>query len=531
MRVILLCLSLFSGWREGGVPVCVAPGAQWILDVKGTGGGGVVVLWWDSDEGVKNSFIQVVDSAGNLVFEEPVKVTEDLGYGGEVEVDREGNYWVVLTKARDGDVDVWIQKISPDGRRLFGDEGKVVCDVDGDQRRPHLCVSGDGVYVVWEDYRAWNSEGIGMVYMQRVTLDGDICWDKEGIKLSLMNAWHGSPKILSAFQNGACMFWKEYPDNYMIVRGQRVDSLGNFLWGDTGIVIISYGSSMNLSTGNYRDPFYVGYDGKGNIIVSHFMRAQKVNMLGELLWEGGYEIKDYPYRCADGNGGLFIFTSTNDFFEYPRIMVAHYDSLCLEDWDKMVWQGEYADSNDTEMYISSSLTGSDRALIIGWDYYRTGSILMMKIDRDGNSLWGGAVEVSKGGDFVRDLMNTRVIGYRGGGIIVWQEKRYGDMDIFAGYVDSTGNVVGIEEREEKPEFKIESLIVSDWVRIKFFRGMENVRITLYSIDGRRIREVFRGGVRSGELRIPLSSLPSGVYFLNIFNGDREVVKKVLKVRR
>ncbi len=426
MSVILLCLSLFSGWREGGVAVCTAPGDQknpMILPVKG---GRFAVLWQDAREGwLKDDiYMQVLDEDGNcLLSEDGVPVIAWDGYQGSFDavVSEDSEYvYVVWVDCRDtidaSDNDLYMQKMDLEGRRLFGDGGKPVALVkDGnDPSNPHLCISGDGVYVVWEDYRAWNSEGIGMVYMQRVTLDGDICWDKEGIKLSLTNAWQGSPKILSDFQNGACMFWKEDSDNYMIVRGQRVDSLGNFLWGDTGIVIISYGSSINLSTENYRDPFYVGYDGKGNIIVSHFMRAQKVDMLGELLWEGGYEIKDYPYRCADGNGGLFIFTSTNDFFEYPRIMVAHYDSLCLEDWDKVVWQGEYADSNDTEMYISSSLTGSDRALIIGWDYYRTGSILMMKIDRDGNSLWGGAVEVSKGGDFVKDMMNTRVIGYRGG---------------------------------------------------------------------------------------------------------------------
>ncbi len=106
---------------------------------------------------------------------------------------------------------------------------------------------------------------------------------------------------------------------------------------------------------------------------------------------------------------------------------------------------------------------------------------------------------------------------------MWQDKRYGD---------SLGRVVGITEGEGiNRGMVLRSNVVFNTLILK--GGIKGVReISLYSLDGKRVKVLLRGGFNGeGELRFSLKDIPAGVYFLRISGKDRDKIEKVIKIRR
>ncbi len=521
----LLLLSFGFSWDKNGTPLVYDPGDQELIDVKLVNGRKIAILYWDR---VKlNTFLQMVDLSGSVIFSEPVQVTQTLGAGNEMGIDKDGNIWVVLTKAGDKDVDVWVQKIEGgSGERLFGEEGKVVCSADGNQRYPRLALSPDGgCWVVWQDYR---EEGTYFpdIYCAYVSSSGEVRWEKK-IKeqcspIGIIPSNEGSAILL-----GGRWVWK-------------IDSTGNFRWDSSGVEIEGMWYPIDIIS-----------DGEHGVITlyedeNYCLRVQKVNASGEICWDSGgvllqswgnisLQIIQDDKRfgiSTDYNKGCLVssyrHSSPEDHWVY------HVDSSGVNLWEGgvKVWESSEYDATGYNLYSDVTYDYGGGG-VLTWDDKSDsslGDIWAGRVNALGEVVW--VKEVCKAWD---DQINPRIISVDTNKFLIyWEDYRDGDCDIYASLVDSLGNVLGMKEVCMDlfyPEFEIR--LLNKGVLIKYcIEGGNRVKISVYDILGRRRKEVLNRWMGKGvhKVEVDFGELSSGVYFVSLKVGQKVITKKITWIK-
>lgn len=212
-------------WAPGGVRVATTAGGQEGPAVAPDDGGGAVVAWSDRRTGFADIAVQRLDAAGARLWGDSARVlcsavgaqqsprlvrlanswgavwedgrgsTPDLyaqrldaaGFpqwtanglllaGGPGTQDRPqaiagaADEWMLVWQdRRSGSLDVYAQKLAPNGGALWGAGGIAVCTVSGDQRYPVIAPdAAGGALIAWEDQRAFATD----LYAHRVTAGG-----------------------------------------------------------------------------------------------------------------------------------------------------------------------------------------------------------------------------------------------------------------------------------------------------------------------------------------------------------------------
>jgi hypothetical protein len=158
-----------------------------------------------------------------------------------------------------------------------------------------------GAIVVW---RAWCPEGIDDIRVARVSPQGKILWRREfgrEQEVRFLPLW--PLDVFSDGSGGIIITWCCAEDD--LLRGQRIDSEGQFLWGENRVVVsgepvLRYDAIVNE---------------KGALIIvwprDETILAQKISPHGELLWpEGGVQVDTLahtaPQVTTDGQAGAII---------------------------------------------------------------------------------------------------------------------------------------------------------------------------------------------------------------------------------
>ena len=235
---ILACLFLalvptspaitLAGWDPGGNVVCSAPHERYDLHMVPDGADGVFCAWTDRRDLVSQIYIQHMGPQGDMLWQtdgQPISAEADNtapvlladGTGGIYVVWRAGGLLVAQHLDTDGqerwpapvrfkldaysqgycelildgsagfiavwyemglieDRGVFMQRIDATGNRLWGDNGRRICDYDGSA--PRICSDGSGgAYVAWSDRRIMPHLDI---YAQHVDHTGTPLWEENG---------------------------------------------------------------------------------------------------------------------------------------------------------------------------------------------------------------------------------------------------------------------------------------------------------------------------------------------------------------
>ncbi|MCB1058824.1 MAG: T9SS type A sorting domain-containing protein [Calditrichaeota bacterium] len=169
---------------------------------------------------------------------------------------------------RDNDTDIyraWVQRISPTGELLFGEQGVLFYESE-DYIRDISC-SADipgNVTMAWEQFNATDLD----IYGQRVLANGTVAWLEGGVPLTTAAHDQYNPITITISDNEIYVLWND-------------ERAGGAIWWESDI----YGTHLN-ARGQVRDDSY---------------------------WqEGGSPICNYPYfqtspsAVADGAGGLTV---------------------------------------------------------------------------------------------------------------------------------------------------------------------------------------------------------------------------------
>jgi hypothetical protein len=220
-------------WVAGGVALCSNTHDQYWPDIVSDGAGGAIVVWSDFRDGPADIYAQRVNGAGTaqwtpdgaVVCAKPLSQGFDYSY---IAADSAGG---VIVAWEDVD-DIYAQRVSDSGVRLWGPPGVAVCTAPNEQYRPHPVPDGTGgAVVIWQDLRiagAPEDEGVLDIYAQRVGASGtvDAGWPVNGLAVCTAPSDQANSVLIADHEGGVIALWEDYRKGPSDPYAQRIDFSG-----------------------------------------------------------------------------------------------------------------------------------------------------------------------------------------------------------------------------------------------------------------------------------------------------------------
>lgn len=377
------------------------------------------------------------------------------------EMDENGNVIYTWSDTRLGDRDVYAQKISPSGQKLWPEDGALVIHALGRQEDPQLIPVGSGNCIfIWNDFRedpAW-----GDLYAQKLDANGNIQWDPTGKLLSTGD--FDSPaefRMVADGTGGAIILWNDIRsgdigDIYAI----RVMADGTIPteWPPNGLAVVVAPEGqrqITVDTDGAGGAIIAWSDSRNSPVTGKDIYIQRVTINAQLAWgTDGVVVCDTlldqesPKICPSGSGGAYLVwvdkrdDSNGDLYFQ---VVSNTGTLLLpysQGKPLIVWTLQ----QELPRIVAD---GSGNAIII-WQDTRNDpiqnlfyDIYAQKVNSSGNRLWntqGVAVCIDPANQSEARLNADDA----GGAVCVWMDERNGNespkTNIYAQKINSNGTM-------------------------------------------------------------------------------------------
>lgn len=451
-RICVLSFLVQAGWPATllavwptdpyeNVPVVAALGDQNLWTLISDGSGGVIVCWTDSRiAGNADIYAQRIASDGTVQWNSngiPLCSATGPQVSPAMAPDGYGGAFVAWTDSRiAGNQDVYMQHLHSDGSTSWASNGVPLCAASGNQTSSRLLADGAGGFIAaWTDSRS--SSTVADVYVQRVSSSGEPQWNANGNPVCTAPNAQTGVSIVSDGAGGAILAWEDYRANAWHIYSQRVLANGASNWSSNGKLVCS------ASIYCFR-PVMIP-DGAGGAIVTWFDQrspgwmsfAQRISSAGTMRWtangvslcsEVGIGGQTYPVIAPDGHGGAIIawkdMRSGIDDIYAQRISAS----------GAIQWPATGAIVCGQSSFQSAPdiIPDGTGGAIVVWQDLRNSpyDIFAQQIRADGSLAWnvdGVAVCVHSG-----QQRTPRVVSDgQSGAIVVWDDLRGGDNDIYA----------------------------------------------------------------------------------------------------
>lgn len=420
--------------------VCTAEGDQRFPVLVADGSGGSIFFWQDTRAGSRDVYAQRLNAEGHALWEaDGMAVCSEDGAQGwpDAVSDGQGGAIVVWGDGRHRSQDIYAQRIDSNGQKLWAPEGVPVCTDPTLQEDIALVPDGDGgIIAAWEDWRNGNQD----VYAQRISADGQPLWGKNGLAIVQTPGDQYDPTLSVDAQGGIIAVWWDIAIPDWDIYAQRLDPVGNPLWGETGVLVCA-------APGNQGGPLAIP-DGAGGAIVVWVdyrvdplgdLYAQYLAADGALQWlENGLPIctltnaQQQPTAISDGQGGVII-TWWDERDLYSDIYAQRISTSGEVKWQTDGQPVCLAEGVQREPQIMSA---GETACILWKDFREDyGDVLVdhvyaQQLDLSGNALWetdGLAITTAKG-----EQNQPKGLWLPSGFIVTWSDQRNGqEADIYA----------------------------------------------------------------------------------------------------
>ncbi len=138
----------------------------------------IYIGWEDERNGNKDIYVRKIDSDGNKLWDEDLRIGSETGSANQVDpqlvAESGGTFYIIWQDDRNVNQDIYAQKYNPDGEKQWENDLKVNNDTgSADQTVPEIDIDdANNIYIVWQDERAGNSD----IYSQKYDFDGNKQW-------------------------------------------------------------------------------------------------------------------------------------------------------------------------------------------------------------------------------------------------------------------------------------------------------------------------------------------------------------------
>jgi len=282
-------------WDPTGVRALNGYGYMALVKLVADGSGGAFLIIQDSHDGIYYYlYVQHITSSGTATWgPNGVQVTISAATTGSnapnLFIDGAGGCIVAFDDNRNGDRDVYGQRLSAAGTRLWSDEGKVLCGAVNYQQSPKGVYDENGFFLVWRDSRdsAINDADL---YANRYDLNGNPLWDPDGNPVAVALKAQTNPEIVLDGQGGVVIAWSDYRNsstNDVDLYAQRLNVAGSPLWDINGVPVCEEASgqySTTLTADGYGGAFVTWTDYRATTFNSRVIYAQALAADGIARW-------------------------------------------------------------------------------------------------------------------------------------------------------------------------------------------------------------------------------------------------------
>ena len=428
-------------------------------------------------------YIQKIDSSGNKLWGEygirlnPNSLSQRVGM--DLCSDGDGGiyaFWRILPNEYPDIDSLFIQHISKDGERLWGDTGIFIDDSIFDAL--NSWVIGDDSGGIYIQYRKKNTE----YYINKFNSSGNLDWT-----LSIPNNFS---KAIKDSYGGIVISGvvDSYPSNKIIIN--RISSEGERLWGEDGIIVddsvdnnLGYPAEIFLNSDNIVNVFWDTQWWPNDDLF-----LQRYTLEGEQVWEEHLEVSELNTQKvrwgiieSDNNSNIIVWGENRA----PAGMYAQ----------KIDEQGNKLWNNDkfigSQIWESTVITDGNNGAIIVWN--NSGGIYAQQISKNGNL---GEIITSVNED------NNNI--------------NPGSFYLTQNYPNPFNPVTVIK-------YEIPGQARNDNI---------NVQLKVYDILGKEVATLINEEKPAGnyEVTFDASALSSGIYFYRLQAGSFIEVKKMILLK-
>ena len=274
-------------WVNNGTSLVSGFGGQFDPQVLNDNENGFYLIWRTTSNSFKDYTLhaQRFTNNGNKMWGTS-GITVQSGLGTVtypiITLDEQNNLlitWLLVHIGSNNDLGIFVQKIDKNGTVKWGSSGLALNTLEGILKLSPQ-ISNDlkgGAIVVWSDNRNSNSD----IYAQRVSSTGIKLWQENGLPICKKTGSQNANNIISDDNGGALIFWEDVQETYYNVCVQRIDSSGNKLFGADGKVLLNSTAPLGqyeFILDKNKEIFFFWSTLEGNIY------AQKVDYNGNLIW-------------------------------------------------------------------------------------------------------------------------------------------------------------------------------------------------------------------------------------------------------
>ena len=526
-----------------GIPICTTPDDKYYPKV-GFNGTCYLVVWYEYYGAPDYDIYGArVDTDGTPLDPEPIPICTVSNYQYRPSVSSDGtNFLVTWYDQRTGNYDIYGARIDNDGT-VLDTAGIVISDATNSQYYPRVAFDGTNYFVVWYDYRSGNYDiygarvdtagavldGTGIAiftggahdYRPTIAFDGNnyfVAWyynndiygtrmdtagtvlDPAGITISTAANNQQYPTVAGSGENWISV-WSDYRNGNWDIYGARVDTAGVLL-DSTGISVSTVGNTQSLAN--------ACFDGLNYLAVWQDNRFgnNDYNIYGARADTSG-AVLDFPAIpiCTTANHQYYPavgFDGTNYlvvWYGYPTVVSGY------EIWGRRVDKsGVVVDTIDIEICVANNNQQYPKVGFDGNNY-----LVVWEDERSGEyDIYGSRVDTSGAVldtivicDQIYDQYNPAIYFDGEDYLIVWTDYRNGTDkgDIYGARIDTAGTVLGeieiscavMDQRDPELAFDGEN----------YFVVWEDWREGVWSVYGTRVSKT--GVVLDGE-GIPIANL-------------------------
>src|SRR2546422_11185070 len=182
--------------------------------------GGAIITWQDTRSGNSHIYAQRVDASGRRLWPTggnasaiangiAICTASGSQLSPAIIGDGLGGAIIAWQDTRNGNSDIYAERIDGTGSRLWINDGYPICAASGEQGRPVIVGDGvNGAIIAWSDYR-----GTGLdadIYAQRISAGGIVKWLANGVAACTATGDQDSVRMIEDGIGGAILVWQDH---------------------------------------------------------------------------------------------------------------------------------------------------------------------------------------------------------------------------------------------------------------------------------------------------------------------------------
>ena len=283
--------------------------------------GGKYIFWLETQKNKTLLRAQYVDSTGSKRWgSKPLTISKENNSVISYTVGILGNSVYTAYTYQGSNKIIYQNLISPKGKLLWGNDGKLLTYQKGSQTNPQFAFIDSTVVVSWTN----EFEKIKDVFIQRFDLNGKRLWGNNGKRIINIKGNQFGQRIVHNKKGNIILAWIDKKPNSSAnsLFIQKLDAKGNLLWDSLGVII----SSSKEAEKSYLNLIA---DGEGGAIAVFKGTANRKNEIyGQKIFSTGTyasqvlgfnaelindSVKVYWYAANESDGTRYdIYRSTSE---------------------------------------------------------------------------------------------------------------------------------------------------------------------------------------------------------------------------